>query len=319
MIRKLFFILFFVLSILSFAQSNPFYDINLKKGDSAYNNKRYSSAITFYSNALNSDGISSSQKKTIQNKIRLCRQKLSPPANVPSRTKPKKQQKKKENKDKILKLEKEIELAKKRDSILKANQKNIREENLRIALLGRYDLVDTFKEGFARVHKNMRYGFINNLGNEVIPLIYDFASDFSEGVASVKIANRYGFINKNGDIVIGFEFEYAGDFSEGYALIENKGKMGYINKNGTIVIEPIYSSANSFENGKAEVENNGIFFFINKQGLCVDGCDMSNTAKSGSINQDSNTKVIHTLSDSNEENSKYKDLLIENYSNSKKE
>ena len=57
---------------------------------------------------------------------------------------------------------------------------------------------DAFKEGFAVVIKNEKFGFININGVEFIPAKFECALNFSEGLAAVKENNKWGFINKFG-------------------------------------------------------------------------------------------------------------------------
>jgi hypothetical protein len=47
----------------------------------------------------------------------------------------------------------------------------------------------------------VKYGFINREGKEVIPLIYDEAKSFEGGLARVSIDYKRGFIDRNGDWV----------------------------------------------------------------------------------------------------------------------
>ena len=48
------------------------------------------------------------------------------------------------------------------------------------------------------VMRNRKCGFINELGEIVIPLIYETAADFSDGMASVKLGNTYYFLDTEG-------------------------------------------------------------------------------------------------------------------------
>lgn len=52
----------------------------------------------------------------------------------------------------------------------------------------KYDRIDDFQKGLARVLINGKYGFINTVGEEVIPPLFDECSDFSkEGIATIKL------------------------------------------------------------------------------------------------------------------------------------
>ena len=62
-----------------------------------------------------------------------------------------------------------------------------------------------FSEGLKRVGNadgsgNNIYGFVNEAGEEVIPLQYDDASSFSDGLAHAYIKNKCGLIDKTGKV-----------------------------------------------------------------------------------------------------------------------
>ena len=65
----------------------------------------------------------------------------------------------------------------------------------------KYDFVGNFSEGVARVRRGTKWGYINELGEEVIPLIYDYAHDFHNGTTSVKFGNENTRINIHNKIV----------------------------------------------------------------------------------------------------------------------
>lgn len=64
-----------------------------------------------------------------------------------------------------------------------------------------YDFVGDFHEGLARVRKGPKWGYINEAGEEIIPLIYDYAHDFHNGTTSVKFGNENPRINRQNKIV----------------------------------------------------------------------------------------------------------------------
>ena len=71
----------------------------------------------------------------------------------------------------------------------------------------KYDKVGFFQEeGLARVELNGKYGFINEEGEEVIPLKYDNAGNFSEGLAEVKLNGKWGLVNTKGEEVVPPEY-----------------------------------------------------------------------------------------------------------------
>ena len=96
----------------------------------------------------------------------------------------------------------------------------------------KYDNVGNFFEGLAVVGLNMKFGFIDKSGKEVIPLKYDWGYDFSNGLAEVRLNNKYGFIDKSGNEVIPLKYDLTFDFSNGKAKVEFNGESFYIDKQG---------------------------------------------------------------------------------------
>jgi hypothetical protein len=61
-----------------------------------------------------------------------------------------------------------------------------------------YDYVGYFYEGFARVRKVGKWGFINTKFNEVCKLEYDDVCIFQEGFANVKKGDKWGIFYVDG-------------------------------------------------------------------------------------------------------------------------
>ncbi len=161
-----------------------------------------------------------------------------------------------------------------------------------------YDDISNFSEGLARAGiiartypitlsgvvisegRDMKYGFIDETGREVIPLKYDYAEDFCEGLAKVGLNRKYGFIDRTGKEIVPLKYDYAYDFCEGLARVQlndgedvSSGKYGFIDRTGKEVIPLKYDytysfhdNANSFYEGLARVQQNGKYGFIDKTG-----------------------------------------------------
>ncbi len=107
-----------------------------------------------------------------------------------------------------------------------------------------------------RIKHNGKYGFIDKVGNEVIPCQFENAGVFREGLARVKIDGKWGFIDRNDQMVIKSDYLLLDDFHEGMAVTTvNKGyySHGYICKTGREIVPPQFDFAGSFENGLALV------------------------------------------------------------------
>lgn len=100
-----------------------------------------------------------------------------------------------------------------------------------------YDEVEDFRDGFAAVKRNGKWGFVNEQCEEVVPCKYDDVVEFSdgyfsEGFAKVKLDGKWGKVNKQGEEVIPCKYDDFRDFSEGFAAVELDGKWGKVNTRG---------------------------------------------------------------------------------------
>jgi hypothetical protein len=154
------------------------------------------------------------------------------------------------------------------------NQNNYSLEGLAKAVVN-YDEVCDFHEGLARVYKGDKYGFIDKMGNEVIPCVYEQLMEadpnFHDGLALVHQGEKYFFINKEGKEAFPYNYDTGLNFSDGLALVWKDRKCGYIDTKGNEVIaltDKYYGT--SFHDGLAAVGNNdGKYGFIDKKGELV--------------------------------------------------
>ena len=144
-----------------------------------------------------------------------------------------------------------------------------------------YDYIGKISEGLIRVKngtlRELSCGYINENGQEIIPLTYSGVRDFHEGLAAVKIGNfstgKWGYINIQGELIIPYLFDKPRAFSEGLAKVVYNNEWCFIDGLGNKVISlKDYTGGSSFHNGFAIVsKNNGtfegtIFGVINKSG-----------------------------------------------------
>ena len=139
----------------------------------------------------------------------------------------------------------------------------------------------SFEGGLLRVQGERGWGFIDEAGEEVIPLAYDWVQDFRGKVALVAIDKshwtlldsrgcrlidppwseqpgfpffdrplnaipadgRWGLMDDSGRWVVPPTFESLGAVHEGLASAKRDGKLGYIDTSGKWVIEPRFDSA----------------------------------------------------------------------------
>ena len=134
-----------------------------------------------------------------------------------------------------------------------------------------YQCVDGFFNGFATVRENNKLGFINTLGEEVVPCKYQFCKKFEEGLAAVKNEkDLWGFVNQQGEEVIRCQYPEVYDFSEGLAsVMDYSGFWGFIDQTGKEVIPCYYSFAGNFHDGIAIVGRDERYGVIDKHGETI--------------------------------------------------
>ncbi|MCY9696373.1 WG repeat-containing protein [Paenibacillus alginolyticus] len=135
-----------------------------------------------------------------------------------------------------------------------------------------YKYAEEFSEGLALVEYEGKRGYINTKGEFVISPQYEKATRFSEGLAAVSTmyGNPVEYIDRTGQTIIQDAFEFTSQYyQEGLAPISLDGKWGYINANGEKVIAPKYQSAGHFSGGLAAVSLDGKYGYIDESGEFV--------------------------------------------------
>ena len=150
-----------------------------------------------------------------------------------------------------------------------------------------WDRLGSFSEGLAPASRGDKsgyhYGYINKLGELVIPCQWDKARQFFEGLARVEKLGKWGYIDKTGKLVIPCRWDNAFDFSEGLAWVQRDGKRdgkwGVIDKSGNEVIPCKWgrfhnTKVRKFVEGLALVrtDGNGKYGYIDKSGNVVIPC-----------------------------------------------
>lgn len=113
-----------------------------------------------------------------------------------------------------------------------------------------------FKEGMARIRKNGKYGYMNELGLVQVDYKYQEMHDFSDGMAAVKSGGKWGFIDKTGEekIPLAYTMEPK-DFSCGRAFVQGKNsKWGVIDFSNNLICQPVFEETGKFAGGYALVK-----------------------------------------------------------------
>lgn len=116
----------------------------------------------------------------------------------------------------------------------------------KIALMEKYDYINTFCEGRAevRIHDEeygYLFGFIDENGNEVVEPILNYASDFENGMAIIEYGVFWGVIDKNGYILIEPEYNAVGGWHEGMMTVIKSGLSGFYNDKAELVVPLEYT------------------------------------------------------------------------------
>lgn len=144
----------------------------------------------------------------------------------------------------------------------------------------RYYEIEGFGSGLSRVTKKaepweLTYGFIDTLGNEILPPIYTDADNWfyrSMRFAEVLVVakdRKYGFFDYKSKELAPLKYQSIWEFRGGLARVYVDGKVGYVNKEGKEIIPTIYEEAHDFGFGMALVKKVGKYGWIDTKGLTV--------------------------------------------------
>ncbi len=133
--------------------------------------------------------------------------------------------------------------------------------------------------------KILRYGFVNNIGNEIAPPIYRKASRFSEGLAVLSKEGFIEIVDKTGKLTAtNIIYNQSRVFKEGLCAVQSKDSFwGFINTKGDLIIPMIYEKEDDFKNGKTQVSFNGKTLFLDKTGREINENGLNTEKNSGAI------------------------------------
>jgi hypothetical protein len=150
----------------------------------------------------------------------------------------------------------------------------------RIIMEPRYYEIEGFGSGLSKVTKKaepweLTYGYIDTLGNEILPAIYSDADTWfyrSMRFAEVLVVakdGKYGFFDYTGKQLAPLKYQSIWDFREGLVRVYYDGKAGYVTKEGKEIIPTIYEEAHDFGFGMALVKKDGKYGWIDTKGMTV--------------------------------------------------
>jgi hypothetical protein len=116
----------------------------------------------------------------------------------------------------------------------------------------RYKEIYGFSEGRAAVQSlNRKWGYIDESIQEAISCKYDYAGQFTEERAAIGRDEGYGYIDLLGQEVVPPYYDAVGrHYSDGLATVCIKDKWGAVDKNGIEVIPLRFSGLDTFQFGR---------------------------------------------------------------------
>lgn len=150
----------------------------------------------------------------------------------------------------------------------------------KVVIPATFDIAEVFKDNYAVVVSNKKYGIINLKGDYVIDPIYDHISTQARFPMIphprndktryyLKKSGKYGLLDENLKTIVPFIYDEIGSFNENFAFVKKDGKYGYINIEGELVIPMEYEDADIFSEGLAAVVKNGKWGYINRKNEVV--------------------------------------------------
>ena len=99
-----------------------------------------------------------------------------------------------------------------------------------------YSYIEDGGDGMLRVCRAEKWGYLNEIGEEVIPCIYDMVGPFSFGRAGVLTGDRWGVVDLYGHLIVPCELDFCPLFFQGQSIISRGKKMGVIDVGGNIIV-----------------------------------------------------------------------------------
>ncbi|GKU77158.1 hypothetical protein L3i20_v215550 [Paenibacillus sp. L3-i20] len=116
---------------------------------------------------------------------------------------------------------------------------------------------------------DMKCGYLDKKGKEIVAPKYDDVVDFSEGLAAVKLNEKWGFVNRKGEEIVKPKYKEVIDFANGLAAVMVNDKYGFINKKGAAVIKAKYDAVDEFKDGRAWVSIDNKWGVIDQSGKVI--------------------------------------------------
>ncbi len=128
------------------------------------------------------------------------------------------------------------------------------------------DKIFASSEGYRKIIRNGRAGFIDELSRLRIANRYEDAMNFQEGMAAVMILGKWGFISKEDKVVINPMFESVTPFNKSLSVVKQAGKYGIIDNEGRVVLEYRFDQLKLQDNDRMLIALGNNWGLADKQG-----------------------------------------------------
>jgi hypothetical protein len=137
----------------------------------------------------------------------------------------------------------------------------------RLRIANRYDGVKAFNDGFAAVKIRGKWGFIDREENLVIQPVFDIVEAFNDGYAIVSQNNLSGIIDSSGKIVLPLRYDHISLSEKGRYLLTQKNLVGMADHTGSVIINPKFDAITDTGTGYLIVSRNGKYGVVSLDGM----------------------------------------------------
>ncbi|MFN8341762.1 MAG: WG repeat-containing protein [Cyclobacteriaceae bacterium] len=143
------------------------------------------------------------------------------------------------------------------------------DQNGRLRVANRYDDAMDFHEGVAGVKVVGKWGFINQDDQFVVQPAYDTVFSFIQGLALVRRANRYGLVQPDGSVALPMRYDSIQRLPSGRYRLYLEGAVGLADARGKLFIDPRFESIEDLNNGFLVVRQHGLAGLVDETGISV--------------------------------------------------
>lgn len=140
-----------------------------------------------------------------------------------------------------------------------------------------YQKICDFKNGYAKVMQNHRWGLIDKSGDLVVPCQYDKIKQLASGMIKVKKDGNWGLLDHRARQLIPCEYHIR-QISETLFLVKKDSKCGLYSQNGTVVLPCEYDWIDRSWGSKRcglspaawmRVKKDGLYGIVNTEGALI--------------------------------------------------